>query len=127
MSADVVQTEKPSAESPPVDSEVAYTPEPGSALFGWAIVFWITGFVFGIIGLIQMFNESKIVGGDAYNYIIGAMRGIGWICLGGLSGILGCALTLFSLRRRFGYYRDGSAPKDSSFLEKDKRNAPSTS
>jgi len=61
-------------------------------------VSWIGALFAGVIGIIQLFNESRIIGGDAYNYIIGAMRGVGWICLGVLCGVLACALLLFERR-----------------------------
>jgi len=71
---------------------------PSHSLRGWAVAFWIGALFAGVIGIILLFNESRIVGGDAYNYIIGAMRGVGWICLGVLCDVLACALLLFALR-----------------------------
>lgn len=48
-------------------------------------------------GLGVMYEDSysaRIVGGDAYNYMIYAARGTGWICAGIVSAIvgLGCIL-----------------------------------
>ena len=39
-------------------------------------------------GLIAMFFPAEIVGGDAYNYIIGAARGTGLICIGLVAAVL---------------------------------------
>ena len=48
-----------------------------------AIIFLVGAVVFTIIGLREMYtyeSEDKVVGGDAYNFIILASRGTGLIC-----------------------------------------------
>lgn len=42
-------------------------------------------------------SADKIVGGDAYNFIILASRGTGWICAGIVSGLFAAVLALFDL------------------------------
>ena len=70
---------------------------PGEFARARAIVFSIAAFAAGVLGAVQLFSDSR-VGGDA-DYIVGALRGVGWICLGILCGILGCALLLLAARR----------------------------
>lgn len=47
----------------------------GAALVGW--------------GFYTMFSEAELVGGDAYNFIIFAVRGVGYIVTGGIVAFLG--------------------------------------
>lgn len=54
--------------------------------FGWAGVGLNTMYEYG--------DAQKIVGGDAYNYIIIANRGIGQICVGIVSAVIGSAFVL---------------------------------
>lgn len=74
------------------------TVEGGRALVGWAIAFWVAGLGAGVVGFWRLYGEDRIVGGDAYNYMISATRGVGWICAGILCAALSCALILFSRR-----------------------------
>ena len=48
----------------------------------------IISVAFVLWGAITMFFPSEIVGGDAYNYIIGAARGTGLICIGLVAAVL---------------------------------------
>lgn len=78
---------------------------------GAAAVFLVLGVFLVAAGFFVMFayNEQpeyslnpgmgQIVGGDAYNYIIIATRGVGFICAGGVSSLLGVSLLLVSVLR----------------------------
>jgi hypothetical protein len=61
----------------------------------FAIIFFSLSVFFTIIGIYNLYSGEHIVGGDAYNFIIVANRGIGWICTGIVLAILGltCAMT----------------------------------
>lgn len=54
----------------------------------------IIGGVLAIYGVTALDNAPDIVGGDAYNYIIGAVRGVGWIAAGGVSALVGVGFML---------------------------------
>lgn len=43
-------------------------------------------------------SSDKIVGGDAYNYIIRSNRGVGMVCAGIASAVVSTTLGLFSVR-----------------------------
>lgn len=80
------------------ESAVGGSSSQTDTLKNWAAVFWIAACVIGALGIYQLCNESKIVGGDAYNFMIGATRGVGLIALGVLLAVQGCALLLFAIR-----------------------------
>jgi hypothetical protein len=73
------------------------------------IVFAATFFVLTIIltgfGLSSLYGDARVVGGDAYNYIIGANRGIGLICAGIASALLGIACTVMTIFTIHSSYR----------------------
>ncbi len=73
----------------------------GSAI-AWGWVFLAVALILTAVGFYVMFTyrgygdgPGRIVGGDAYNYIIIANRGIGFISAGMVSALLGigCMLT----------------------------------
>lgn len=62
-----------------------------------AACFALGGIGLGWYGLDILYTDSyseKIVGGDAYNYIIYATRGTAWVCSGIISAVVGliCAV-----------------------------------
>lgn len=76
-------------------------PVPLDYRIGAAVVFIIGAIVFTSIGFFRMYNYSysdHVVGGDAYNYIILAIRGVGWIAGGGVCALLACVFVLLSIR-----------------------------
>lgn len=68
---------------------------PGSAVFFFAVIFYLIGIALAGYGLFVAFQdlnwENKIVGGDAYNYIIFSGRGAVIVGAGIVSSIVGLA------------------------------------
>ncbi len=63
----------------------------------------IIAVILTILGVRQMYSygsEDKIVGGDAYNFIILAGRGTGLICSGIVSALIGVATSIWDLTDR---------------------------
>lgn len=58
------------------------------ALTGSMIIATLIFVVFGLHTIYTYTDTSKIVGGDAYNYIIIGVRGLAWICTGIVTAIL---------------------------------------
>ncbi|MDB5661624.1 MAG: hypothetical protein JWS10_4239 [Cypionkella sp.] len=66
-----------------------------------AVLFALIGAGLAIYGLNIMYDNSysqKVVGGDAYNYIIYATRGTGFICAGIVSAVLSVTAAIASLK-----------------------------
>lgn len=81
--------------------------ETGSSVGGLIIAAWValvTAVGFLIFGLYRMlvYDEysDKIVGGDAYNYLILTERGIGFICAGIALAVIAAVLTLQGIAAR---------------------------
>lgn len=74
----------------------------GAALF--AVLFLVLAGAFVFTGLRTMYTYNSlrdgIVGGDAYNYIILAQRGVGLIASGVAAAVVGCAIAVLSLRSK---------------------------
>ncbi|MGH9943860.1 MAG: hypothetical protein ACRD9R_16065, partial [Pyrinomonadaceae bacterium] len=67
-----------------------------------ASIFFIAAVIFAGVGLHTMYSyeanpSARIVGGDAYNFIIIAARGTGLICAGIVSALLGNAFLLLAI------------------------------
>jgi hypothetical protein len=65
-----------------------------------SLLFLIGAGLFTLFGLVEMYKygpDDKVVGGDAYNYIIMASRGTGLICAGVVSALVGVAVAVFDL------------------------------
>jgi hypothetical protein len=65
-----------------------------------SLLFLIAAGLFTLFGLVEMYKygpDDKVVGGDAYNYIIMAGRGTGLICAGIVSALVGVAVAVFDL------------------------------
>lgn len=65
-----------------------------------SLLFLIGAGLFTLYGLVVMFKygpDDKVVGGDAYNFIIMAGRGTGLICAGVVSALVGAAIAIFDL------------------------------
>lgn len=69
---------------------------------GYIIVSWlfmIASVAFSIYGVYTLYNNdisARIVGGDAYNFIIYATRGTAWVCVGIVNAILGLTFAMFA-------------------------------
>ena len=55
---------------------------------------------FGIYRMFDLDSSGRLVGGDAYNYIILTNRGVGLICSAVLVMLLSCLLMLLSIEER---------------------------
>jgi hypothetical protein len=66
-------------------------------------IFILAALIFGGVGLYTMYDNSyssRIVGGDAYNFIIYATRGTAFICAGIICAVLSVAFALFGRTAR---------------------------
>jgi len=66
---------------------------------GLSILSMIVAIGFTIFGVYTLYNNSydaRIVGGDAYNFIIYATRGTAWICVGIVCAIIGLTFAVFA-------------------------------
>ena len=64
---------------------------------GWSTAFLILAVLFGIGGCNVAYTDPKLVGGDAYNYIIGAGRGTAVVGIGIICGLISVLLALWDL------------------------------
>ncbi len=68
----------------------------------WSIIFLIVAALFVVNGLYTLSSDDRVVGGDAYNYIISASKGTGKICAGVFFALVSVVIAIFDLgdRRR---------------------------
>lgn len=66
----------------------------------WAVVFAVASLGFALFGIVTLYGDSHIVGGDAYNYLISSTRGVGLIGIGILLAVIACGLLLLSANDR---------------------------
>ena len=69
-------------------------------LIAFSIVFLVIAAALAIKGLYTLYDDSfsaRIVGGDAYNFIIYAGRGTAQVCAGIVSAVIGATLAIFAL------------------------------
>jgi len=66
----------------------------------WSIIFFIVAALFVVNGLYTLSSDDRVVGGDAYNYIISAGRGIGKICAGLFFALVSVVLAIFDVDDR---------------------------
>ena len=89
----------------PTDSDCGGS---NAAALGWGWFFLVVAMLLVGVGFYTMFTydsirgEGKIVGGDAYNYIIIATRGVGFISAGVVSALIGVGAILSGILRRSG-------------------------
>lgn len=75
----------------------------GTVSIGGAIAFAILAIVLCASGIYRMYSygyDDRIVGGDAYNYLIITNRGIGLICGSIVLMLISCALLLLAIASR---------------------------
>jgi hypothetical protein len=67
----------------------------------WMIILYMAAIGFAVAGIYVMFYydpedlSTKIVGGDAYNYIIIGVRGVGLICVGIISSLIATGIAIY--------------------------------
>lgn len=66
----------------------------------WSVIFLIVAALFIFSGLVTLSSDSRVVGGDAYNYIINAGRGTGKICAGVFFALVSVVIAIFDLSDR---------------------------
>ncbi len=74
---------------------------------GWkviSIIFFVISFIDGFVGYTESRNDPSVVGGDAYNYIIGAGRGTAIVCFAIILALAGVACAIFDLTAKISYY-----------------------
>lgn len=67
---------------------------PSSEVSELAVFFFIVAGIMVGVGFAFMFGVPRVVGGDAYNYIIAANRGVGFIGAGIVLSLMGLAAML---------------------------------
>jgi hypothetical protein len=70
---------------------------PSKEYSGAAAFFLVVAFVVGIYGVWISYSDAKVVGGDAYNYIIGAARGVAVVGLAIIFGLIGVVYAIAQL------------------------------
>jgi hypothetical protein len=77
----------------------------GSGYVGFAVLLVLAAAGFTLGGLNTMYSydteTGQIVGGDAYNYIIIATRGVGLIAAGIACAVLACTFCVLAARAQF--------------------------
>ena len=66
-------------------------------------VFIVASVIFAGVGLYKLYDNSysaRIVGGDAYNFIIYATRGTAFVCVGIICAVLSVTFALFARAAR---------------------------
>lgn len=69
----------------------------------FANIFLVVAVLLCVYGLYKTYaygSDDKIVGGDAYNFIILAGRGTAWVCAGIVSALIGIAIAIYDLTDR---------------------------
>ncbi len=100
----VENTSKPSI---PVVSEQPIIKQPNNpnpSNRGWSALFLILSIIVGIGGCVSSRNDAEVVGGDAYNYIIGAGRGTAVVCVAIVFAIISLILAVYDLTNVIIYY-----------------------
>jgi cell division protein FtsW (lipid II flippase) len=65
--------------------------------FSWLFMIVAVGCtIYGIRTVYSDDYSSKIVGGDAYNFIIYATRGTVWVCVGIVNAVIGLTFAMFA-------------------------------
>jgi len=63
-------------------------------------VFFILALVIGVKGCAYAQTDARIVGGDAYNYIIGAGQGTAIVCVAIIFALVGVIFAIFDLAEK---------------------------
>jgi hypothetical protein len=106
----LIYPETPAPGSPdPIEARTDWRPTPvvESPWVGFlvvaAVVFLLAAGVLAYLGWATVFDESykaRIVGGDAYNYIISAGRGTAYACIGIVCALAAVTFALFAVLER---------------------------
>ena len=109
---EVLETKSEKSESSKTDPKGSSATAGGSGSGGigyvvMAFIFITVAIIFIGVGFDTMLtydsgygSSDKIVGGDAYNYIIRANRGIGYICAGVASSVISATFGALSVRSK---------------------------
>lgn len=67
---------------------------PVSAKTVFAVLFYILAAILAISGIATAYSDADVVGGDAFNFIIGAGRGAAWVGVAIVAAIIALGLQI---------------------------------
>lgn len=73
---------------------------------GWSIWFLIFAINFGIGGCNVAYSDANVVGGDAYNYVIGAGRGMAVVGVGIVCALISVVFAVYDLTNVIIHYNE---------------------
>jgi hypothetical protein len=88
-----------SMDSAPITTSIQKQQTDLSPFYFFTGLFVLLALIFAGIGLYKLYDNSydaRVVGGDAYNYIIYATRGTAFICVGIVCAVLSVTFALFA-------------------------------
>ena len=91
-------TEPGSASSETSSTTASSSNSAASSLQALSVIAIIAAIIFAGVGLYKLYDDSytsKVVGGDAYNFIIYATRGTAYVCAGIVCAVLSVTLAVF--------------------------------
>lgn len=65
-----------------------------SAKTVFAVLFYILAAILAIAGVAAAYSDADVVGGDAFNFIIGAGRGAAWVGVAVVAAIIALGLQI---------------------------------
>lgn len=60
----------------------------------FAVLFYILAAILAIAGIATAYSDADVVGGDAFNFIIGAGRGAAWVGVAVVTAIIALGLQI---------------------------------
>ena len=103
MSVDQISLQNQSTVSSSPDESTPLV-KPRASTRNWSILFLVLAIVFGLAGWNAAYKDAQVVGGDAYNYIIGAGRGTAIVGIGIICALISVVFAVFDLTNRLVYY-----------------------
>lgn len=70
----------------------------------WSVLFLILSVVTGVVGFFISRSDAGVVGGDAFNYIIGAGRGTALACMAIIFALVSVVLALYEIATLVTYH-----------------------
>jgi len=67
---------------------------PVSAKTVFAVIFYVLAAILAIAGVATAYSDADVVGGDAFNFIIGAGRGAAWVGVAVVAAIIALGLQI---------------------------------
>ena len=60
----------------------------------FAVLFYVLAVILAITGVVTAYSDADVVGGDAFNFIIGAGRGTAWVGVAIVAAIVALGLQI---------------------------------